>query len=385
MSQDTRFYPLAIILALVLSACSMGATQTPGDEQAVVPNPTPVVTLQLTVVTDQSAVYNAVGLPIAYEYHVMNTGSSPFPSPVTVTVAEDKVIPNCPEVTAVGNGDNSLDPNETLICTGSYVITQGDLNAGSVTTVATASAGESQSLASTTEVGLVQNRELTLSKTADPEPFSNAGDVLIFAYRITNSGNVRAGPAQFSIAIENGGSLFNCGSPDTRLPPGEIIECSISYSVTQEEMDAGLVSFTAAATDGTTTSNGVTSTVSRSGPAPGSTVQHTVIDGEWLWQIARCYGADPKQVISDNPLSDPKMLKPNTIITVHNVGSTGTIYGEPCIHFYTVQSSDTWTSITNDFNGRNIDVDIRLLQKANLDGLVPGEDIRVPVGPYQYP
>lgn len=382
MSQHIRSYTLATILALVLSACSMGATPTPGEQAAVsIPTPTPVLTLQLTVETNQTAVYDAVGLIIAYNYHVTNTGSLPFPGPVTVIVAEEKISPTCPEVTTVGNFDNNLDQNETITCTGNYSITQGDLNAGSVITIATASAGGSNSVPSETTVGMTQKRELTLSKTADPDPYNNVGDVLIFSYRITNTGNVRVGPAQFAITIDKIGSPSNCGSPDTRLPPGEIVDCSISYSVTQQDVDAGVVTFTATATDGTTTSNGVTSTINRSGLEQGTTVQHTVINGEWLWQIARCYGADPRQVLSDNPISDPKMLKPDTIITVRNVGSKGTIYGEPCIHIHRVQSGETWESIAGQYSN----VDISLLKEANPDGLVPGEDIRVPVGPYSYP
>ena len=57
-----------------------------------------------------------------------------------VTVADDKATVVCPDVNTVGNNDGFLDPAESITCTASYTITQADLNAGSVTNTAKASA-----------------------------------------------------------------------------------------------------------------------------------------------------------------------------------------------------------------------------------------------------
>ena len=68
-----------------------------------------------------------------------------------VTVADDKAAVTCPAVDTVGNNDDLLDPGETLTCTATYTVTQADLDGGSVTNKATASAdGTDSNLATTT-------------------------------------------------------------------------------------------------------------------------------------------------------------------------------------------------------------------------------------------
>jgi LysM repeat protein len=97
----------------------------------------------------------------------------------------------------------------------------------------------------------------------------------------------------------------------------------------------------------------------------GSNIQHKVVAGEWLWQIARCYGADPQEVVRANPqLPYPAEISPDTTVNVPNIGSDGTIYGPPCVTVYTVKAGDTWTSIAQQFNA-----DVVVLKMVNRDGL----------------
>jgi LysM repeat protein len=105
-------------------------------------------------------------------------------------------------------------------------------------------------------------------------------------------------------------------------------------------------------------------------------VQYKIVAGEWLIQIARCFGADPKAVISANPqLAEPDEISPDDVLTIPNLGSNGTIYGPPCIAFHNVQSGDTWNSIAQRYNA-----DIAVLQAANSGvSLSPGTRIRVPL------
>jgi hypothetical protein len=93
----------------------------------------------------------------------------------------------------------------------------------------------------------------------------------------------------------------------------------------------------------------------------------------------RCYGATYSDVIDSNPqITDPNFILPadfpnGTIVTVPRIGSSGKIYGPPCVVFYTVQSGDTWASIAQANNA-----DIAVLQKANPVALTAGTLIKIP-------
>lgn len=107
----------------------------------------------------------------------------------------------------------------------------------------------------------------------------------------------------------------------------------------------------------------------------GSTIQHKVENGEWLMQIARCYGADYSAVLKANPkLLNPNMIKPGETVSVPNIGSASQIYGPPCVQQYTIQTGDTWTSIAQQFSTTTA-----ILQRANpVSSLVVGRKVYVP-------
>lgn len=377
MTTKLRIFSLSAILALVLSACNLFAgnpdgANDPGLQATPLPTPTPNLGLIVT--------YERVDQTITFSYLVGNTDVNPIPGPITVT--DNKVLVNCPEVSTVGNLDNNLDSNEAVTCTGIYTITQADIDAGSVTTLATATASGSSSATMTTTVPLLATRALTLTKTPDPLTFNNVGDTIIYSYVITNSGEATLGPAQFTVNDDKISVAINCGSGGTILEPNGTVSCSASYLITQADVTAGSVTNSASATDGTTTSNTVTATINRgtttppSNLTPGTTIQHQVVGGEWLWQIARCYGADPKQVVQSNSqLANPAEISPGITVTVPNIGAGGRpIYGPPCVGTHTVQSGETWNSIAQLHNA-----DVLVLQEVNPGTLSPGRVLKVPV------
>ena len=119
------------------------------------------LTLDKTTTTTS---YAAVGAVLRYSYLVSNSGNVRLAGPVTL--ADDKAADEaCPNVNTVGNLDVYLDPGESLTCSATYAVTQADLNSGSVTNTATASAGGTTSNADDETVTAVQSRALTLVKT----------------------------------------------------------------------------------------------------------------------------------------------------------------------------------------------------------------------------
>jgi LysM repeat protein len=229
------------------------------------------------------------------------------------------------------------------------------------------------------------------------QPLNAVGQTINYSYTVTNTGTVAlTGPVTIN-SDKGAGScpgLNTAGNFNTTFDPGEIIFCTGSYLITQADLDAGSITNTATANVGginsTQTSNVVTLATTANIPSvtstpetspsssyvPGSTIPHTVIKGDWLLQIARCYGADYGALRRANLwIVNPNLIQPNTIVTIPNAGSKGTIYGPPCVKFHTVQTGDTWASIAQAYNA-----DVVVLQAANRGvALTVGKVIKVPV------
>lgn len=108
-------------------------------------------------------------------------------------------------------------------------------------------------------------------------------------------------------------------------------------------------------------------------PLSGGTAQHTVTQGEWLHQIARCYGTSYAAVLRANWIPNPDAITPGQVLTVPEVGSQGTAGGPPCVVLYTVAAGDTWESLAQR-HGTSPSV----LQRANPGPLTVGTQIWTP-------
>jgi hypothetical protein len=220
-----------------------GTVTSPPDTETVTALQNPAMTI---VKTASPATYSTAGQVIDYSYLVTNTGNVTIGGPITVT--DDKAIVSCPP------GD--LAPGGSMTCTASYVITQADLNAGSVTNIAFASNGTVTSPTDTETVTAVQGSALSIVKTASPSTYSAVSQVINYSYLVTNTGNVTlSGP--FTVTDDK--ATVTC--PPGDLDPGASLTCTASYTITQADLDAGLVTNTAFATNGTVTSPSDSETV----------------------------------------------------------------------------------------------------------------------------
>jgi LysM repeat protein len=363
------------LAACILSACNIGSTPTPLAVAPAVANTStaPVEVVRLVVQA------TTAGQVINYGYTLTNVGIVPLTGPAAVV--DDKTTVACPNVNTVGNLNGSLDPNESVVCTGAYNITQADLTHGSVTNLSTAAVGGiSSSQARTTVTLTAQTNLLKLTKTASPLTYNQVGQTITYAYVIQNTGTTALGPIQFTITDDRIGSPFNCGPAATTLAPQQTLPCTATYAIVQADLTAGRVTNTATASGGgTIVSAPATTTVtlasSTSGLTRGSTIQHKVVKDEWMIQIARCYGVNFDSVRNANPqVTNPSVIEPDMLLTIPNIGSIGTIYGPPCVGYHTVQSGDTWASIAQRYNA-----DVAVLQAANKGGMAVGTVLKVPL------
>ena len=84
----------------------------------------------------------------------------------------------------------SLAPGASITCTATYTIQPSDLDAGSVTNVASATNGTVTSPTDTVTVPATQKPELTLNKSASPLTYTTVGQTITYDYVLNNTGNV---------------------------------------------------------------------------------------------------------------------------------------------------------------------------------------------------
>ena len=102
-------------------------------------------------------------------------------------------------VVSVSCPSTTLVPGDSLDCTGSYAITQDDLDAGAVTNTAVATATDGGTYTATaTAQATVYTKPLTLTIFTTPAPpYDEAGDIILYTYRLQNIGTENL--ANFSI------------------------------------------------------------------------------------------------------------------------------------------------------------------------------------------
>ncbi len=136
--------------------------------------------------------FSAAGESIPFTYTITNTGAASLPGPLTVTDSNSTVT--CPALSTVGNGDGSLDTNETIVCTANYITTAQDVSIGSVTNTASATIA---SVTSNTDRETVYRNlpELIVTKTNDTNNY--ATNLTPFTWTVTVINNGPA-PATFT-------------------------------------------------------------------------------------------------------------------------------------------------------------------------------------------
>src|SRR5262249_61158775 len=106
------------------------------------------------------------------------TDHSVCPNHRTITVARALSIHDAQPSTITPCGSGPLAPGATTSCTATHTITQADLDAGSITNVATASGNGLTSNQATATVTGTQNRNTHLDTSANPTTCSAVDQVI---------------------------------------------------------------------------------------------------------------------------------------------------------------------------------------------------------------
>ncbi len=209
----------------------------------------------LTVVKSTTATgYATVGQSIPYSFRVTNSGNTTLTS--AITVSDNKIASvSCPALPAGG-----LAPASFITCSANYIITQADIDGGSVVNTASATSGTVTSPTTTHTLTATQTRALTVVKSTTSTGYAAVGATIPYSYSVTNSGNTTLTSA-VTVADSKIASVSCPALPAGGLLPGASITCSASYTITQADIDAGSVTNIASATSGTTTSPSVSVTV----------------------------------------------------------------------------------------------------------------------------
>jgi len=184
--------------------------------------------------------YNTAGQQITYTYNVTNTGKVAITGPINVSdnITGTIKIPN----------SSSLPVGASVNTTATYVVTQQDVDNGSVTNSAFATGSFNNNAVLSNNISVtvpaIQNPALKMEKEVDPKVYFAVGDVLDYDFTVTNTGNVDiAGP----ITVKDdmfGSSQINSNG----LAPGQSITKGASYTVSPEDINNGFVVNSAFAT-----------------------------------------------------------------------------------------------------------------------------------------
>jgi len=227
--------------------------------------------------------FSQAGDTVDYTYTVTNDGNTPVSGiGITETGFTGTGMPPAPTCTTT-----TLAPTATTQCTASYVVTQADIVAGSVSNTAVATGqdavtGAVTSPDATAVVTVAPAPALTLTKSVDHDTVSGPGEIVTYSFDIENTGNVAVtgvGVTESDFTGSGPSPVVSCPPAAASLAPGATVTCTAPYELTQADADSGHVDNTAVAAgfdplggDVTSPESSVTVTIP---PTPSITLDKT--------------------------------------------------------------------------------------------------------------
>lgn len=211
---------------------------------------TPSITLNKTgIYQDLSplGVYNP-GDQISYSFSITNTGNVALSN---ISIADSMV-------NVSGGPLSVLNPGEVDSVTFSaiYTLTQNDIDSGTLTNMArvtgyyngnevTDEDEDVQSFVQTPSLEFIKTAQFVNGSQPNPFRYNNVGDVITYAFNVTNTGNVTLTSLRIDDALTGSSNLSL--SPAILLP-SEVGTASATYIIIQNDLDSGFVLNEATAT-----------------------------------------------------------------------------------------------------------------------------------------
>lgn len=183
------------------------------------------------------------GEVITYQFIIKNTGN--------VTLDDVRVDDEMLEDAGVEivYEQTTLAPGESTKASAEYTVTQDDIDhADSILNIATATGtppGENPedpvSPPDEEEVPILKNAEISIEKTAEEEKVVKAGDTITYNFVITNTGNVTLNDVTINDEMLDEAGVDIAYEGNRSLAPGESTEAFAVYTVTQDDIDRGIV------------------------------------------------------------------------------------------------------------------------------------------------
>ncbi|WP_133123067.1 DUF7507 domain-containing protein [Zhengella mangrovi] len=328
-----------------------GATDSSGDgdpsndptKASITGAPSMTLEKTATVNDDNSNGRTDAGDTIDYQFTIRNTGN--------VTLTNISVSDPMPGLTISGSPLAGLAPGATdTSITGTYTITQADVDAGTVSNQATAKGSspgntddqtavsdndnDATNGTSPTDTPITGAPSMTLEKTAtvnddNGNGRTDAGDTISYQFTIRNTGNVTL--TNISVSDPMPGLTIS-GSPLASLAPGAT-DTSITgtYTITQADVDAGTVSNQATAT----------------GSSPGNTDDQTAVSDDDNGATDSSGDGDPSNDPTKASITGAPSMTLEKTATVNDDNSNGrTDAGDTISYQFTIRNTGNVT-LTN--------------------------------------
>ncbi|MBI5161842.1 MAG: DUF11 domain-containing protein, partial [Micrococcales bacterium] len=318
--------------AVASGLASDGTTTVTAAKPATV-SYSPASTLTLSKSGGITSGTGGVGSVVTYSFTATNTGATTL-SRVAIDDPHAGLSPLSYSWPNAPNAQNQVDyllPGQQVTATATYAITQADVDRGSTTNTATASAtspqgGTVNATSNQVTVGTgTQPPGLSLSKSAAYLSGSGAvGSVLRYTFTATNTGSLTLSGVSVVDPLPALGPI----TPSSlgTLTPGQSASASADYTVSQADVDRGYVQNTASAS---ATYNGGASTIG----AQSNTLRTTTVAAAPALSLTKT-GSVPAGTTSVGTTASFSFVVRNTgNVTLSGVGITDQLAGVSPIVF----------------------------------------------------